>query len=144
MLSIKTTACKDLPNQINYLEHVQAFITLRASRRGDVTIYLVSPMNTTSMLLGKRAKDDDAKSGFTKWPFMTTHAWAENPRGEWRLYVVLDSAPGDEQVGTLQDWTLLLHGTRSSPYLSQDADPNPHSRLAVVKRQHEHSAGFQF
>lgn len=46
-LTIDTEACRGLENQINYLEHVQAFITLRPSRRGDVTLYLVSPMNTT-------------------------------------------------------------------------------------------------
>jgi len=46
-LTIDTDACKGLENQINFLEHVQAFITLKATRRGDVTLYLVSPMNTT-------------------------------------------------------------------------------------------------
>jgi len=46
-LTIDTEACKGLENQINFLEHVQAFITLKATRRGDVTLYLVSPMNTT-------------------------------------------------------------------------------------------------
>jgi proprotein convertase subtilisin/kexin type 2 len=148
MLSITTTACKDLPNQINYLEHVQAFITLRATRRGAVKILLVSPMNTTSLLLGTRPKDDDSKSGFTKWPFMTTHTWAENPRGTWKLYVMFEAPEegegGEEQVGSLHSWTLLLHGTRASPYINQDVDLLRHTKLAVVKRQHEHSAGFQF
>jgi hypothetical protein len=51
---------------------------------------------------------------------------------------------GEEQVGTLHDWTLLLHGTRKSPYINQDVDLLRHAKLAVVKRQHEHSAGFQF
>jgi subtilisin-like proprotein convertase family protein len=47
ILTIDTDACKDTDSQVNYLEHVQAFITVKASRRGDVTLYLVSPMNTT-------------------------------------------------------------------------------------------------
>jgi proprotein convertase subtilisin/kexin type 2 len=47
MLTIDTDACMGTDSQINYLEHVQAFITLKATRRGDVTLYLVSPMNTT-------------------------------------------------------------------------------------------------
>lgn len=141
-LTIDTTACKDLPNQVNYLEHVQAYITVKASRRGDVNIFLVSPMNTTSMLLGKRAKDDDMMSGFTKWPFMTTHTWAENPRGTWRLYIVFDSE--EPQHGTLYEWTLLLHGTNKSPYVNQNVDLLRHQKLAVVKRQHEQSAHFKF
>lgn len=47
ILTIDTDACLGEDNQVNYLEHVQSFITLRASRRGDVTLYLLSPMNTT-------------------------------------------------------------------------------------------------
>ena len=39
------------------------------------------------MILSSRPKDDDSKDGFTKWPFMTTHTWAENPRGKWLLEV---------------------------------------------------------
>jgi proprotein convertase subtilisin/kexin type 2 len=69
------------------------------------------------MLLGKRPKDDDSKSGFTKWPFMTTQTWAENPRGRWKLFVIYDS--DEPQTGTLHEWTLLLHGTRVSPYVNQ-------------------------
>jgi len=47
ILTITTDACKGLENQVNYLEHVQSFVTLKSSRRGDVTLFLVSPMNTT-------------------------------------------------------------------------------------------------
>ena len=43
-----------MDNQVKYLEHVQSFITLKATRRGDVTLYLVSPMNTTYVFFSKR------------------------------------------------------------------------------------------
>jgi len=142
ILSITTDACKGMENQVNYLEHVQAFITLKSSRRGDVTLYLVSPMNTTSMILSKRPKDDDSMDGFTKWPFMTTHSWAENPRGTWQLIVIFDS--DIPQQGELFEWTLMLHGTLTSPYLSQTVSMDRHSKLAVVKREHERGANFQF
>ena len=33
-----------------------------------------------SMILSERPNDDDSQDGFTKWPFMTTHTWAEYPR----------------------------------------------------------------
>lgn len=46
ILSIKTDACVGRETEINYLEHVQAVITLNATRRGDVTIYLHSPQGT--------------------------------------------------------------------------------------------------
>lgn len=39
------------------------------------------------MILSRRPNDDDSRDGFTKWPFMTTHTWAEDPRGTWHLEV---------------------------------------------------------
>lgn len=143
ILTIDTDACKDTDSQVNYLEHVQAFITVKASRRGDVTLYLVSPMNTTSMILSKRPKDDDGTEGFTKWPFMSTHMWAENPRGRWKLIIIVDSDA--EEEGMLFEWTLVLHGTTSSPYMNQKTDVDKrHPKLRVVKREHELGRNFRF
>lgn len=39
------------------------------------------------MILSRRIHDDDNRDGFTKWPFMTTHTWAEYPQGTWLLEV---------------------------------------------------------
>lgn len=39
------------------------------------------------MILSRRPNDDDSRDGFTKWPFMTTHTWGEDPRGRWTLEV---------------------------------------------------------
>lgn len=142
ILSITTDACRGKDNNVNYLEHVQSFITVNSTRRGDVTFYLISPMNTTSMILSKRPKDDDPMDGFHKWPFMTTHDWAENPRGTWKLFVIFDS--DEAQQGTLFDWTLMLHGTKKSPYTQQNVSSGKHSKLAVVKREHEQGLNFQF
>lgn len=143
ILEIDTNACQGKENQVNYLEHVQSFITLRSTRRGDVTVYLESPMKTTSMLLSKRPKDDDSNEGFTKWPFMTTHIWAENPRGLWRMFVIFNS--DQPQEGQLLEWTLVLHGTKTSPYVPQlHESEKRHPKLQVVKREHQHSRNFQF
>ena len=76
-----------------------------------------------SMLLSKRNRDDEARAGFTKWPFMTTQSWAENPRGRWKLFVILDSE--EPQAGSLHEWSLLLHGTRKSPYVGQKVRREP-------------------
>lgn len=69
------------------MEHVQAVITANASRRGDLEMFLISPMGTRSMILSKRTNDDDHRDGFTKWPFMATHTWGEYPQGVWTLEV---------------------------------------------------------
>jgi hypothetical protein len=45
-LTISTDACKNTKDEVNYLEHVQAFITLKTSRRGNTVIFLTSPLGT--------------------------------------------------------------------------------------------------
>lgn len=45
-LYIETNACAATESAVNYVEHVQAVITLNATRRGDVTLFLTSPMGT--------------------------------------------------------------------------------------------------
>lgn len=134
-VTVDTTACQGQKNEINFLEHVQAFISVKASRRGDIVMYLTSPMNTRSIILNKRPKDADSRFGFLKWPFMTTQSWAENPRGQWLLEVTLVS-DGGRSEGFLRDFTLVLHGTRDSPYLPQRDDGKAHTKLSLAKRLH--------
>lgn len=87
-LKITTNACKGTDTEVNYLEHVQAVVTVNSTRRGDIEMFLTSPMGTRSMILSKRINDDDYRDGFTKWPFMTTHTWGEYPQGTWTLEVI--------------------------------------------------------
>lgn len=148
-LELFTEACRgNSESQINFIEHVQAFISIKASRRGDLVMFLTSPMNTTSMILGARPLDSDSKRGFVKWPFMTTHMWAENPRGTWKLTIGLDpqkrrSSGGiDPALGhaVLTEWILMIHGTQESPYGNiPDSASAFLPKLEVVKRQHSSS-----
>jgi proprotein convertase subtilisin/kexin type 2 len=133
-LTLETTGCAGSETEVNYLEHVQAVITLNTTRRGDVEVFMRSPMGTRSMILSTRPNDDDARDGFTKWPFMTSHTWAEYPRGKWSLEVRF----GGKRVnqGFLKEWTLMLHGTREAPYSDLPVS-DPHSKLAIVKKAHE-------
>jgi len=133
-LTIDTDACAGMETEVNYLEHVQAVVTLNSTRRGAVQIFLRSPMGTRSMILSERPNDDDNQDGFTKWPFMTTHTWAEYPRGKWSLELTFIDGP--PQTGYIKEWTLLLHGTKDAPYTSLPVS-DPHSKLAVVKKAHE-------
>jgi proprotein convertase subtilisin/kexin type 2 len=133
-LTIDTDACLNEPNEVNYLEHVQAFISLKASRRGDTVIFLTSPLGTRSLLLSKRPLDSDDTNGFHKWPFMTTHKWGEKARGTWKLEILFNTRE-KETTGEFFEWVLLLHGTKEQPYTSQTA-LNERSKLAVVKNIH--------
>lgn len=129
-----TTSCAGDPqNEVKYLEHVQAIITLNALKRGDLQIYLTSPagnvvenilvlisvLGTRSTLLAKRVRDN-SRTGFRDWAFMTTHckpqqsskymkfsAWGEQATGTWTLEVDNDGWDDAE----LLKWDLVLYGT---------------------------------
>uniref|UniRef100_A0AC34QLT6 P/Homo B domain-containing protein n=1 Tax=Panagrolaimus sp. JU765 TaxID=591449 RepID=A0AC34QLT6_9BILA len=105
-LRLFTEACFDRVNYVQSLEHVQAIVTLRAPKRGDIEIFLISPQGTRSTLLAKRSRDN-ARSGFTDWAFMSTHMWGEPGRGGWQLEIDND---GWDQAELIK-WDLVLHGT---------------------------------
>lgn len=101
-------ACFGQGNFISSLEHVQAQLTLSYNRRGNLAIYLISPMRTRSTLLAPRPHDYSSE-GFNDWAFMTTHSWDENPRGEWTLEI--RNVAGASDYGTLTQFLLVLYGT---------------------------------
>jgi len=112
---------------------------LNSSRRGDTTLYLISPSGSRTMILSRRPNDADNKDGFTNWPFMTTHTWGENPRGKWRL-VARFQGPGDHQ-GLLQRFTLMLHGTKDAPYAGiKPLEGHLNAKLNVVQTAHKRMA----
>jgi len=81
-----TDGCEGVQDHVKYLEHVQARITLTASRRGEIQIFLISPRGTRSTLLARRARDT-SREGFNNWAFMTTHNWGETAKGGWILEI---------------------------------------------------------
>lgn len=132
VLTLTTDACEGKENFVRYLEHVQAVVTVNTTRRGDLNINMTSPMGTKSILLSRRPREDDAKVGFDKWPFMTTHTWGEDARGTWTLELgFVGSAP---QKGVLKEWTLMLHGTQSALYIDQVVR-DYQSKLAMSKKE---------
>ncbi|KAG8042137.1 hypothetical protein G9C98_000128 [Cotesia typhae] len=97
---------------VNFLEHVQAKITLSASRRGDLEITLTSPQGTKSTLLAKRPHDN-SKTGFQQWPFMSVHTWGERPHGTWTLEVHNEGRYVGRAI--LHEWSLIFYGTGTLP-----------------------------
>ena len=78
--------CRGSSQEVQYAEHVQAVVTLTASVRGELEIFLTSPAGTRSTLLARRIRDTSSE-GFTNWAFLTTHCWGESVVGTWRLEV---------------------------------------------------------
>jgi len=109
-ITMHSNGCTGTGAEIRYLEHVQILLSLDYTRRGDLVVYLTSPMGTKSCLLSPR-KEDLSDEGFTKWPFMTTHSWGEDPRGTWTIEIK-DLGDNRPNHGTLTEWQLILHGTK--------------------------------
>jgi Proprotein convertase P-domain len=76
--------CRGTKNEINFLEHVQAKVTLSYSKRGDLQLYLQSPSGTKSTLLPRR-KNDFQAGKLDAWPFLSVFYWGEQPNGTWTL-----------------------------------------------------------
>ncbi|XP_021348495.1 furin-like protease kpc-1 isoform X3 [Mizuhopecten yessoensis] len=106
---LHTDGCIRTVNQVKYLEHVQARITLCAIRRGEISIYLRSPMGTRSTLLARRQRDV-SRDGFNNWAFMTTHNWGEYAKGTWTLEIENGGSATE-----LKQWTLVVMGTGTHP-----------------------------
>ena len=86
-VALESDGCaNNLYHRVVYMEHVQAVVTLSASRRGEVEVFLTSPQGTRSTLLARRLRDTSTE-GFNSWAFMTTHSWGETAIGVWRLEV---------------------------------------------------------
>ncbi|KAG7154866.1 Neuroendocrine convertase 1-like [Homarus americanus] len=109
--------CVGSEDEVKFLEHVQLVTTINYTRRGALTISLVSPQGTQATLLTER-KADTSKKGFNKWPFMSVHTWAEDPSGVWTL-TFYDNTDGEEN-GTIEDLELILYGTKERPAYLQD------------------------
>lgn len=104
-------------NAINYLEHVQAKITLKFRPRGSLKITLISPSGTKSDLLLPRMRDNIDDS-FNNWPFLSVHFWGENAVGKWTLRIT-NTESDEENNGYLLNWALVFYGTYENPNYPQ-------------------------
>ena len=82
-LSVSPNDCS-----IRHLEHVQAEVNLRFSRRGYLKMFSVSPSGTKSRLLYPRWMDTfTGYQNFTDWRVTSLHYWGENPTGDWNVTI---------------------------------------------------------
>lgn len=115
IVTMQTNACEGTDSAVNYLEHVQARITLKFQPRGNIRITLISPSGTPTHLLMARPRDTDEDT-FDKWPFMSVHFWGENPRGTWKMIIRNENRRRiADQQGTLYSWSLVFFGTSIPP-----------------------------
>ncbi|BFZ02510.1 hypothetical protein BsWGS_05549 [Bradybaena similaris] len=117
-VTLYTDGCEGTVNHVKYLEHVQARITMTATRRGEIRIILSSPSLTKSVLLAKRARDV-SREGFNNWAFMSTHNWGEPAKGQWTLEI-----ENSVSMSELKEWTLVMTGS-STTHSKRNGTPAP-------------------
>lgn len=105
-IQIFCNSCSNIAfSHLTHLEHVQVYINLKHSSRGDIQIFLTSPAGTRSQLLSPRKFDQLKDIDFY---FMTVHNWMENPYGNWTLEIY--DTKNNKKDGILLKWSLILHG----------------------------------
>ncbi|TRY70805.1 hypothetical protein TCAL_01234 [Tigriopus californicus] len=105
---------------IKFIEQIHLHIDLKSlARRGQLSVMLISPMGTESVLLAPRPKDR-IRSGldlFSKWPMMSVHFWGESvldtdtSSSDWTLLI---RNTGDRE-STLNDFQISFYGTETDP-----------------------------
>uniref|UniRef100_A0A3Q3AJU6 Proprotein convertase subtilisin/kexin type 6 n=1 Tax=Kryptolebias marmoratus TaxID=37003 RepID=A0A3Q3AJU6_KRYMA len=128
--SVTISGCSQEPEQhVAYLEHVVVRVFIVHPRRGDLEINLISPSGTRSQLLARRLFDS-SNEGFRDWEFMTVHFWGERSEGRWTLEITDSPSKlrNPEVLGSLKEWTLILHGTSQNPY-QQHSVQHSHSKM---------------
>lgn len=87
------------------VENVTVKLSATHTRRGDLTLKLVSPSGSISTLASYSKLDTGAD--YEEWTFSSVRHWGESSRGIWS---VVASEPEDSVDGELGAVTVTLHG----------------------------------
>jgi len=132
------TVTKDMLQDANVarLEHVTVTMNVEHSRRGDLSVDLISPSGLVSHIATTR-KMDLSTDGYADWTFMTVVHWGEDGVGDWKI-VVKDSNVNDNS-GHWVDWHLKLWGESIDaakatllPMPTEEDDDNHDENIPVV------------
>lgn len=94
------------------LEHVTVTMNVDHTRRGDLSVELLSPSGMVSHIATHR-RDDDRSAGYVDWTFMSVAHWGESGVGKWTV-IVKDTNVNDYK-GVFIDWRLKFYGESIDP-----------------------------
>lgn len=126
---------------IQSLEHVQISVKLPHKNRRFLTIKLISPSGTESLLATERPKDESS-DGYNPWTFMTVFNWGESPVGTWKL-VINDSRKTENpdnikwKLGRLVSWKITVHGLCNSKYIKYNEENRPYCDIQLANNNIE-------
>ncbi|KAJ3105384.1 pheromone processing endoprotease [Phlyctochytrium planicorne] len=106
------------------LEHITVTVHINHTRRGDVNVKLISPLNVVSNLAVARPNDHDV-NGFRNWTFMTVKHWEEPLIGEWKVLVHDDENP--KEVGVFNYCWITFFGEAKPA--NQPTIPEPPTKI---------------
>ncbi|USW54709.1 Putative peptidase S8/S53 domain, Galactose-binding-like domain superfamily [Septoria linicola] len=89
------------------VEHVTVTMNVKHTRRGDLSVDLISPTGMKSEIATHR-RNDNANSGYVDWTFMSVAHWGETGVGKWT--VIVKDTRQNEHEGTFIDWHFKLWG----------------------------------
>ncbi|RKK74090.1 Protease KEX1 [Fusarium oxysporum] len=89
------------------VEHVTVTINVKHTRRGDLSVDLISPEGIVSHMATAR-RLDEAVAGYENWTFMSVAHWGESGIGNWTISI--KDTRENEHSGTFVDWRLQLWG----------------------------------
>lgn len=67
------------------VEHVKVRLSIEHANRGEMTLQLVSPSGTSSVLAN--ASEQDFGANYENWTFSSLRHWGESSRGIWSLLI---------------------------------------------------------
>lgn len=101
---------------LHNVEHVTVTMNVEHTRRGDISVELRSPSGIISHLSTAR-RNDEVKSGYVDWTFMSVAHWGETGQGKWTI-IVKDTVT-NEHTGEFTDWKLRLWGECIDPSIQE-------------------------
>ncbi|KAA8575311.1 hypothetical protein EYC84_004486 [Monilinia fructicola] len=87
-ISVSFEVTKEMLQEANLerLEHVQVTMNVAHTKRGELSVDLVSPDKLVSHLSASRRYDSEA-SGYDDWTFMSVVHWGESGVGTWTITI---------------------------------------------------------
>lgn len=99
-------------------EHVTLTANITHPNRGQLTLTLISPAGTESLL---SVSHNEAGADYDDWKMMTVFNWGEDSAGAW-TFKVTDTETG--QTGTLNHATMTVFGSVTGPVTEVPAFTN--------------------
>ncbi|KAM0563101.1 hypothetical protein ACHAPJ_001951 [Fusarium lateritium] len=108
-LTVAFEVTKDMLKDSNFarVEHVTVTMNVEHSRRGDISVDLISPKNVVSHLAVARS-GDAKEQGYIDWTFMSVAHWGESGVGKWTI--IIRDTEKNSFKGKFTDWRLKLWG----------------------------------